>query len=429
MSLRRRHLCLAGGLVLAGAGSASCAGVQAPPDPRAGVATRGFPRLMGMNIGEKHYDDPAYRAALARLDVVILGFHRVWRGGAVAIRQAVRQLKALNPALLVGQYTVMNELRDVAGDVALDDVRAQVNAAGWWLRNAAGERVQWTPRYRAWEVNFTRYAAPDASGARYPQWLAARDHRVYFEPVPEFDICYTDNVMHRPRVRADWTGNGANDPADSARILQAWRRGYVDWWDSIRSLAPGRMIVGNTDGDLSPPEFAGQLEGAFLEGLMGRPWSIGTRRGWSAALQHYRTVKANLRAPGLVGFNVAGRIDDYRFFRLAYATCLLDDGYFSFTDQDKGYSSVPWFDEYEQPLGLALSPPPAGPWQGGVWRRDFERGVVLVNPGPLPAAVRLEDGLIRLAGRQDPVTNNGQALRLLQLPPRDGVVLLRSERP
>lgn len=36
----------------------------------------GFPRLAGMNIGEKNYDDQAYQRDLAKLDLVILGFYK-----------------------------------------------------------------------------------------------------------------------------------------------------------------------------------------------------------------------------------------------------------------------------------------------------------------------------------------------------------------
>src|SRR5690242_924834 len=67
-----------------------------------------FPRLMGMNIGTKNYDDPEYQKDLARMDVVILGFYRGWQpagyapSATLAMRKAVRALKALNPRILVG---------------------------------------------------------------------------------------------------------------------------------------------------------------------------------------------------------------------------------------------------------------------------------------------------------------------------------------
>jgi hypothetical protein len=106
----------------------------------------------------------------------------------------------------------------------------------------------------------------------------------------------------------------------------------------------------------------------------------------------------------------------------------MDDGYFSFTDKTGAYSSVPWFDEYDNKLGDALSAPPVSPWTQGVWRRDFRKGVVLVNPTGSAKTVRLEPGLGRLAGAQDPGTNNGAIVEELTLAPKDGIVLRRLER-
>ena len=45
---------------------------------------------------------------------MILGFYPGWKGdtdGSV-IRRAVQSMKALNPALKVGQYTILNEAVD-----------------------------------------------------------------------------------------------------------------------------------------------------------------------------------------------------------------------------------------------------------------------------------------------------------------------------
>lgn len=399
------------------------------PPSQAHAANEEFPRLLGMNIGAKHYQAPEYQESLARLDIVVLGFYQGWGGEPEAMRAVVRSLKSMNPRLRVGQYGVMNELRDVQADHALADNREKVGNAGWWLRDERDKRVQWTQRYKAWEVNFTQLANPDADGKRYPQWLAERDDRVYHQAVPELDFWYTDNVMHRPRVRADWDGDGVNDDQDSPQILKAWREGYVDWWSRIRELTPNKMVLGNADGDLSELEFRNQLEGAFLEGLMGRQWSIEARHGWEAMMKRYRSVKENLREPRIVGFNVWGDPGDYRFFRYAYTSCLLDDGYFSFTDKRAGYSSVPWFDEYDFALGNAVSPPPLVAWKNGVWRRDFEHGVVLVNPGDRHVQFDIEAGFRHLAGAQDPAINSGMPVHKLTIFGRDGLVLVRQLSP
>src|SRR4051794_22028782 len=142
-----------------------------------------FPRLMGMNIGAKHYQDPAYQKELARLDVVMLGFFKGWTpsddGSAdstAAIRKAVQAIKARNPKILVGQYTVLNEARDDDKDLANKDLRDKLDASKWWLQNAAGRKVQWTTDFRTWEINFTSWTKPDAAGQRWPEWLAERNY-------------------------------------------------------------------------------------------------------------------------------------------------------------------------------------------------------------------------------------------------------------
>jgi hypothetical protein len=372
-----------------------------------------FPRLMGMNIGAKHYDDPLYQEQLARLDVVILNFYRGWNphgyaaSPAAAMSKALRAIKAKNPRLRAGQYTVMNEAYDDPRDTATLDLRGKLHGEKWWLRNAAGDKVQWTSLYSSWETNFTPWAGPDARGRRWPEWLAERNHAVYFRDVAEFDLVYLDNVMNPPRVKGDWDGDGVNDDPKDVKVLQAHFAGHLAHWRRLRELMPGKPLIANVDHDLANLEWRGALEGAFLEALMGERWSIESWGGWEAMMRRYRAALANTRAPHLVGFNVHGDPRDKRFFRYAYASCLLGDGYFSFTDKARGYSSVPWFKEYELELGNASSPPPGAPWRDGVWRRDFERGVALVNPTGSAKTVELESG------------------RRLRLEAKDGIVLAR----
>ena len=204
--------------------------------------------LLGMNIGSKNYGDAAYQAQLARLDVVILGFHYKWGGdtgdGAV-IRRTVQELKARNPALKVGQYTIMNEAKpDTSSNSASADKAIKLNAMNWWLKTADGTMTQWTTEYGAYETNFSEWAQKDANGDRYPQWLAKREHRLFFKPVPEFDLWYFDNVMKHSRApAANWRYDGVNvsgtDPTIAARSGAArlpsgkqprrWRRTCCRW--------------------------------------------------------------------------------------------------------------------------------------------------------------------------------------------------------
>ena len=51
------------------------------------------------------------------------------------------------------------------------------------------------------------------------------------------------------------------------------RRGEAMHWTAARALAPRLIFMGNPDNDLSFPEYKGKLQGAFLEGMMGKSWS------------------------------------------------------------------------------------------------------------------------------------------------------------
>lgn len=404
---------------------------QAAPGSVAAAGTASFPRLMGMNIGTKNYEDAGYQRDISRLDVVILGFYRGWRppgyaaNSTLAMRKAVRAIKARNPGILVGQYTIFSEAYDDPNDPATVDLRDKLHANQWWLLNAAGQKVQWTAQFSTWEINFTNWTRPDADGRRWPEWLAERNHAAYFRDIPEFDIVFLDGVNAPLRVTADWDLDKVDDNRNSPIILAAHYAGHLAHWNRLRALAPNALLVGNTDNDLANAQWRNQLNGGFLEGLMGESWSIETWAGWDAMMQRYRAVLQNTRQPKIVGFNVSGAVDDFRFFRYGYTSCLLDDGYFSFTDKSRGYSSVAWFDEYEYKLGNALSAPPTAAWSQGIWRRDFQNGVVLLNPTTDPRTVNVEPGLRRLAGRQDPVVNNGSAVGQLTLQPKDGIVLRR----
>jgi len=397
----------------------------------AGETAATFPRLMGMNIGAKNYQDADYQRDLARMDVVILGFYRGWRPdgyaptATLAMRKVVKAIKSLNPKILVGQYTMLGEAYDDPGNLANRDIRDKLYTNNWWLLNAAGRKVQWTSQYRAWDVNLTTWPRADADGRRWPQWLAERDYAVFFRDIPELDIVFLDGVG-APRVTADWNLDGKNESGNDPAVLAAHYAGHRAEWRRLREIAPGRLLIGNTDGDLANAEWQGQLDGGFLEALMGLNWSLETRGGWSRVMDRYRAVLQNTKPPKIVGFNVHGNPADYRFFRYAYTSCLLDDGYFSFTDSSRGYSSVPWFDEYDHKLGNALAPPPAKAWSHEVWRRDFQNGVVLVNPTSAAKTVKLERGLARLAGEQDPATNTGASATEVTLAPKDGIVLRRS---
>ncbi len=387
-----------------------------------------FPQLLAEEIGgQSYYLSSSYQANIAKFDVVILGFWNNWTGGTSAMRNIVTSLKTLNPVLKVGQYTILDETSNVPNST-VDDIRTMLTQSNWWLLNAAGQHVAWTTAYPIWDINFTTWTTP-VNGQYFPQWLASRNYADFFQPVPEFDIEYFDNVsLLPPDQLADWKMNGTNQNNTDSDVQTAYRQGEAAEWDAARKLSPNLIMMGNADNDLSSPEYKGKLQGAFLEALMGKSYSIETLSGWGPMMTRYHAVTHNVSAPGIVAFNVWGAITDYSFFRYAYASCLMDNGYFSFTDQAQAhpYSNTPWFDEYNTKLGQAIDPPQTSPTQNGIYSRKFQNGLVLVNPGLTTATINIPPGYKHISGSQDPTTNDGTPVtsNSVQLPGKSGLVLI-----
>jgi hypothetical protein len=163
-----------------------------------------------------------------------------------------------------------------------------------------------------------------------------------------------------------------------------------------------------------------------MEGIVGTSYSPEQWGSWAEMMRWYRKTMAAVAPPKLVAFQTIGLATDYKQLRYALGSCLLDDGYFAFNEKGKGYSTVAWFDEYDSKLGQAVMPPATVAWQKGVYRRDFENGIVLVNPkGNGPQEVTLEEDFKRLAGKQDPTVNSGTVTRKVVLQDRDGIILKR----
>jgi Hypothetical glycosyl hydrolase family 15 len=95
-----------------------------------------------------------------------------------------------------------------------------------------------------------------------------------------------------------------------------------------------------------------------------------------------------------------------------------------------------WYDEYDGGkgvrrrgyLGQAVTPA-IRLERGGVWRRDFQRGIALNNSTPEPVEIRLARAYRHLRGTQNPKLNDGRLVTTVTLAGHDGVVLLNAKQP
>jgi hypothetical protein len=411
--------------------------------PGAGTK-QAFPRLGGYQIGSNpypdSYNDPAYQADMAKLDFVILG-------GKYGMNEVARGIKAINPDTLVAKYINLfniNLIDDSYTNPLVDKLDSErgpnnTNAYDWWARDTDGNHVvNWTG---TWSVNHTEFVQPDADGEHWPEFKARHDYDWYFHD-DVWDFWYSDSVFWRVRrPKEGGYPDYAGRPLTTDERDAAFRRGHQRHWETIRALTPDMMIMGNTSdwhkhenenegGPGEIPEYDGQIEGGLLEDIMATDKVL----DFDTVMLYYRRGMSYLAQPKILMFVVQGEPDNYQFFRYTFATCLMNDGYFDYTPLgNTHFGTVEWFDEFDLTgqadtswLGRAVSAPPEAPWQEGVYRRDFEHGVALVNPeGNGRRTVQLEAGLRRINGAQDPVVNNGQPAGLVTLEDADGLILIR----
>jgi hypothetical protein len=385
-----------------------------------------FPRLGGYLIGSpQNYDDPNYQANIARLHVVILNVWQGWTGstpGNTNISQVLQNIKARNPLTQTFLYMDINESQQQ--DVIFGSVLSSNN---WWLYGSgtSGAPVKSTWGNDFYTVNTTAF------NSAYLDWRSNYQYQTFVAPSAAYlDGLYTDNVFSRPRVDGDWDRDGVTDSQYDPTVQGWFRQGFRSYFNKLKTLMPAKYQLGNIGafGTSSQiPEYDGLLNGGVMEGTIGFSWSTESWGSWQQMMAEYRTTMARIAEPKLVIFHQDGNPSDYQAFRYGFASCLLDDAYYYFSANDN-YSGVNWFDEFNASLGPATSSPAMTQWQSGVYRRDFQNGIVLVNPkGNGARQVFLEGEYYKLNGTQAPGVNNGQIVRSVTLQDRDGIVLMRSQ--
>lgn len=390
-----------------------------------------FPRIATVNYSApQNYDSAAFQANLAKFNISILSIWPGWENGrAMNMQQVVSNIKKLNPQTSVFLYISNNEVATNAAPFS--DLTNKLNAMHWWLYPSG---TSGTPVSSAWagslETNNTLFTAPDSNGDRWVDWYAKWTAQKFYVPSPNIDGFFTDNVFYRPRVTGDWNLDGVPDLNTSLTVDQWYRDGYNRHFSVLNQVMPGKLQIGNVadwGGSTTVlTGLTGVLNGGFMEGAIGYPYSSETWGGWSEMMREYRKIMASLAAPKMFIFGQVGLANDYQSFRYGLASCLMDDGYFQYSILGNEYSGTTWFDEYNVQLGNSTSGPATAAWQNGVYRRDYQNGIVLVNPkGNGSQTVQLETSFKHFSGSQASAINNGQVVQSVTLNDRDGVVLLR----
>jgi hypothetical protein len=365
------------------------------------------------------------------------------------MQQATLAIKAINPHIVLVNYSDITSLANpTPGPPGVNPggpyaaAWAEVDSFKWWLYLHGGTGTEVAALIAGNDqINTTQFTPPNNAGVNYPAWRANFDTIYSTMTALSLDGIYADKTTLIPPVDGDWDRDGdtvpLTDPPDlrtDGDVGDWWRKGFVAYFNAVRGgMAAGKMLFANCGDwssqlDLAQFDFNYAVNGGVIESIIGQSYSPETTGGFGSLIYAYQNIMDITAAPQMQVFAHDGSVTDYQDFRYGLTSCLLGGGYYYHSDGAGigGYHNVNWFDEFDNNLGAASTFAFPGPWQNGVYRRDFQNGIALVNPkGNGAQTVTLETGYKKITGSQDPGVNDGSTVTSVSLADRDGLILMR----
>ncbi len=297
----------------------------------------------------------------------------------------------------------------------------KVDDANLWLRGGAGEKLEvWNNLFTvnatssAWQ---NMYVASVGDTYRQAPW----DGSFYDTFESTIDRYSTDGI--------DIDGDGRVDPP--ATVNTRWRQALISILQKTRDAYPDKAIVMNgTSDSYYQPNVNGRMFESFPA------WWEGGPSYWQSSMYNYlRRLPPLNKQPNyyVINSNTNGQqgMDAYQKMRFGLTSTLLGDGYYSFS-YGLTHEQLWWYDEYDVKLGRAdssyfnLLKPQSDYIEPGLWRRDFENGISLVNStDKTQLYVFNREQFEKIHGTQDRLVNDGTTVNYVKLAPSDGIILRR----
>ena len=372
-----------------------------------------YPRLANYYL--KYFGDVSVAELnnLKKWDLLILPNDYQW-----AFPEFFNEYKQAKPQGLILAYTYPAMVMSSN----LNSLFRTVEAENLWLRDDNGAKVEMWPGLYAVNINNPKWQV--ANNQFLSQELDWRKwDGLMFDTVENSLARFNQNGL-------DINGDGQADSLESVDRL--WQQGLANLLAKTReSIGDDNLMIINGS---SLPVYQKNINGRMFE-TFPAPWEgDGT---WSASMEQYLQKLPGQNYPPTLyiinaNTNNAGKQNDYQKMRFGLTSTLLGDGYFSFDYGDKAHEQLWWYDEYLVNLGQPVSSPynllapQDNKIKPGLWRRDFELGVAVVNSTDKRQVYVLDkEELEKIRGSQDTLVNNGQIVNYLAIQPYDGLILLK----
>ncbi|MFA5359349.1 MAG: glycosyltransferase [Patescibacteria group bacterium] len=300
-----------------------------------------------------------------------------------------------------------------------------VNNGNWWLRDSANNIISFDKTWPTIKI------VDVGSG-----WKSYLPNFVKNEVLSNdgWDGIFYDMVS----LNLNWLNNGdivianqnLNGKVNMTALNQYWTKNMNELLtDTKNKISPLPLIV-NLD---IAGSCQNRTDGEMMENFPSK-W-LGSD-GWSKLMNVYLNNN-NEKYAYIINSNSnnLNLPDNYRNMRFGLTSALLGDGYFSYDQGDQNHGQVWWYDEFNVNLGHAESKAynlldmNNGTIKAGLWRRDFENGIVINNSTPVEQIyIFSKEEFEKIKGTQDVVVNSGEKINWFKLKPNDGFVALKIQK-
>lgn len=327
-------------------------------------------------------------------------------------------MRELNSDIKILAYITSEEITN--DGLPIDYLRQQLKNSideRWWLKDRLGNKLSQWPGTQMLNMN---------SG-----WV---DYLANFVSQKIMSSGFWDGIFY-DNVWQDITWVNSNidiyNKGSSQTVKEIdslWQQGVKNLLTKTRNLIGyDKLIIYNGNGN-----YYTYADGKIFESFP-TPWEGGN---WSTVMTKYHQAEISFNEPNysiiLADTNNSGENYKYKKMRFGLTSTLMEDGYFAFDYGTQDHSQLWWYDEYNVNLGSALGTAKNllnknfVQYEPGVWQRDFENGIALVNSTNKNQTITLDGAVYeKIKGTQDLSINNGQLVNTVTLEPEDGLILLR----
>lgn len=348
-------------------------------------------------------------------------------------RENLKKIKQLNPDIIILAYITSEE-----ANADIYNSEWSYNATlrkrlfdgidnGWWLRDSSSNRISFWPG--TYMLNLSDGAKTNSQGKRWndylPEFVKNEIISTGLWNGVMYDNIWGDVAWVNGKISLE--NNGQTKSINETNT--AWANGTKKMLQKTRQLLGNDfLILGNGKVYLG---YQDVLNGVLFESF---PASWESNGDWGQILSTYSNIEKMNKTPNATIVNsYDSNRTNYQKVRFGLgSTMLQSSGYFSFDFDVSSHNQTWWYDEYDADLGKALSSAynlldkNSSTYKKGLWRRDFEKGIILVNSTDSEQTyIFKNEEFEKINGTQDRSVNNGSVINYIKIKSKDGVILFK----